>query len=278
MWRKVLKIVMLTLFWAAAGYYVWWSAEVGRKGTEQLVVERFEVSVTDSNTIAIITSDMVRGWITDAGLDPVGRYVERVRTAELNRLVTSNPFVGSVKTYVDYSGRVSMQLTQRMPLLRINTDDGYSFYYTNDGHIVPTTPYSAYYLPMVTGSFELPFEQGFTGELESFIKENKKNSDKSYIFLCKLIKFVEYISHDGFWNSGIVQICVNQSDKGGYREPEIELIPRVGDNIVLFGTIDDYENKLERLSAFFHNAQGWSGWQTGGTIDVRYANQIVCRE
>ena len=276
MWRKVLKIFLLTLFWEATGYYVWWSIGVGRNATEQIVVERLDIRVTDSNSINIITTEMVRTWLVDAGLNPVGKQVEKVSTADINRYILSNPFVGSVKSVVNYNGRMDITLTQRKPVFRVNTEDGYSFYYTEDGYIVPTTRYSAHYLPVVTGRFSLPFEKGFTGNLDSFIAENKKKSDKNYIFLCKLIKFVRHISNDSFWDSEIVQICVSQSSNGPTKEPEVELIPRIGDNVIMLGTLDDFKDKMERLHSFYLNAQGWDGWQTGGYLNLKYDNQIVC--
>ncbi|MBP3331258.1 MAG: hypothetical protein J6K90_01650 [Tidjanibacter sp.] len=276
MWRKILKIFLLVLFWGATGYYVWWSIGVGRAATEQIVVNKLDIRVTDSNTINIITANMVRTWLIDGGLNPIGKQVDKVPTAEINKYIKSNPFVGSVKSVVNYNGQMDITLSQRKPVFRVNNAAGYSFYYTDDGHIVPTTHYSAHYLPVVTGDFTLPFDKEFTGELESFIAENKKNSDKNYIFLCKLIKFVRHISNDAFWDSEIVQICVSQSSNGPSDEPEVELIPRIGDNVIMLGTLDDFKDKMERLHSFYINAQSWEGWQTGGYLNLKYDNQIVC--
>ncbi len=279
MFKKILRILALILFWGAAGYYVVWSLQESGRAAEQIVVDRMEICVTDSTSMHIITKEMVRQWIIDAGLNPEGRPVESVNTAAINDIITANPFVASVKSYVDFNGLASITVSQREPIFRVCTTDGYSFYYTRDGHIVPTTPYSSHYVPVVSGQFELPFAEGFTGELSSFIEEEKKNSDKSYLFLCKLINFVRYVSDDDFWDSEIVQINVMSNGNGAGadgKEPEVELIPRIGNNVVLMGTLDNFKDKLDRLKAFYLYARNWNGWDEGGVLNLKYDNQIVC--
>ena len=59
-------------------------------------------------------------------------------------------------------------------------------------------------------------------------------------------------------------------------EPEIELIPRVGDHVVLLGWLDGYERKLDKLLAFYRKAMPKEGWDKRNYINIKYDGQVVC--
>ena len=149
------------------------------------------------------------------------------------------------------------------------------FYYTADGYIVPAGRHSAHYVPVVTGHFGLPFANGFSGQLGAGMEETEKKSNESYVFLYKLINFVEYIEDNEFWNAQVVQINV-LPPPNARTQPEIELIPRVGDHVILLGWLDGYERKLDKLLAFYRKAMPKEGWNKWNYINLKYDGQVVC--
>jgi hypothetical protein len=62
-----------------------------------------------------------------------------------------------------------------------------------------------------------------------------------------------------------------------YHEPEVELIPRAGDHVVVLGQLDGYEKKLDNLMLFYRQAAPAEGWGKWSRINLKYDNQIVCK-
>lgn len=104
-------------------------------------------------------------------------------------------------------------------------------------------------------------------------RNKQKKMQKRYEDLLKLINFVKYIENDSFWRAEIVQIVASTMSSG---DIELELVPRTGRHTVLFGTVDDVEEKLDKLLAFYQKGLTNIGWDNFRTISVKYKGQVVC--
>ena len=275
-----LKIVLSTLAGVGIAAYIIWSVSMGRRNRSDVKVVKIDILVADSADVDIVRPEMAGKWILDAGLWPVGMGIDEIDTRAVSDCVESHDFVRSAKTFVSLDGTLSVSITQRKPIVRFITDRGYNFYITDDLHVVPVSNRSAHYVPVVTGNFGLPFDTNFSGKLASSDGEEKKE-DENYIFPCKLINFVNHIGKSEFWSSQIVQINVTEAPytrnrNKTPREPELELVPRVGDHIILLGRLEAYEEKLDKLMRFYNNGLNREGWNKWNHINLKYSNQIVC--
>ena len=81
---------------------------------------------------------------------------------------------------------------------------------------------------------------------------------------------------DDFWNAFIVQIDLQGGDEAGSGDPQVRIVPRVGDQVVLLGSLDNYPEKLDRLMRFYRNGMPYESWDRYRYIDVRYQGQVVC--
>ena len=86
-----------------------------------------------------------------------------------------------------------------------------------------------------------------------------------------LLRVVRAIEGSEFWKAQVEQIDVT---KEGY----IQLVPRVGDHLLVLGTADDVERKLDRLMNFYEKGLDNVGWNKYRTISVAYDNQVVCKK
>ena len=280
--KRFWAIVISLLVWAAIVFYIIWSSDISSRRRNEVVIERLAVKVADSTEINLVSPEMIEAWIDADGLNPVGKRVSEVDAREITRAIRSRGSVSDASTYVDLEGNVYVSVSQRRPAARVITGNGYDFFMTSDGYILPRTGYATQYIPVITGNFGLPFDKGFAGGLEKYAEEEEKKSDKNYIFLCKLINFVNYIGESNFWCSQIVQINVTEPARSGrsnylYHEPEVELIPRAGDHVVVLGQLDGYEKKLDNLMLFYRQAAPAEGWGKWSRINLKYDNQIVCK-
>ena len=57
---------------------------------------------------------------------------------------------------------------------------------------------------------------------------------------------------------------------------EIELIPRVGNHIILLGSDEGLEAKFEKLMLFYQKGVQQIGWNQYSTINLKYKDQLVC--
>ena len=78
-------------------------------------------------------------------------------------------------------------------------------------------------------------------------------------------------TEDRFWSSQIDQIYVDSDD-------EIDLIPRLGNNLIHLGSIENLEGKLNNLEEFYREVLPQVGWNYYSRIDLEYRDQIVCKK
>ena len=232
--------------------------------------------VLDSAERGFITPAMVRGWFASEKIPLVGRELSSINTLELERFVRRRGYVRSARVYASIDGVLTIEIAQRKPVMRFNTDDGYNFYVTDDGYVLPQQRQFSCYVPIVTGRFELPFPRDYVGPLDSLAGGGEKKVEKNYLFLAKLINFVKFVGYDDFWNAFIVQIRVNGADPQTEGEPQVEIVPRAGDQVIALGGIDAYEQKLDKLMSFYRKAVLYEGWDRYRYVNLKYKDQIVC--
>lgn len=281
MFKKILSIVLTLVVWGAIIAYTIWAWRLTDEHHSRLRVAQVKVNITDRDKVEILSEKDVALWIDTAHMSPVGRLFDSIDTRSVNEMIASHNFVSEANTYLDFSRTMHVELSQRRPILRVASSSGAQFYLTDDGYVEPIVSGAAQYVPIITGTVPLPFPDDFRGEIEKFVENNEKKSDKNYLFLCKLINFVGYIEQIPFWSSQIVQIHltdgVQGSDGVAFREPRVELVPRVGSHIIKFGTLDDYQSKLRKLYLFYRSAATEEGWLGAEIIDIEYDNEVIIR-
>jgi cell division protein FtsQ len=100
-------------------------------------------------------------------------------------------------------------------------------------------------------------------DYDSTYTDNKKP------LVSQIYEFARFVIDDDFWNAQITQVYVNGPN-------DIELIPRVGSQVILIGNLDDFEKKLEKLKLFYEKALPAEGWNKYKKINLKYSNQIIC--
>ena len=276
--KKVWRIIGTVLFWSAVvAYFVF--ATLLRVGNErERRVERIEVVVTDADQRSFITPEKVFSLLQNEGIDPIGKRVDSIDLAGINGAIKEYYFTADAKTYVDYSGKLTIKVSQRAPLLRVRNNEGYDFYLTRGGYVLPVESHATLNLPIVTGSLPLPFGKSFRGSLAEWFEGSEKKYRENYNFLSKLINFVAYLEESEWEGGKCVQIDLTapttKSAKKGSEEPRIELIPRTGNYIVEFGKLEQVEEKMYRWRRFVESKVVDL---EGGRLNVEFEGQALWR-
>lgn len=276
--KKVWKIVGAVLFWSAVVAYFVCATLLRVSKERERRVERIEVVVTDADKRGFITPEKVLSLLQNEGIDPIGKRVDSIDLATINGTIEEYCFTADAKTFVDYSGKLTIKVSQRAPLLRIRNNEGYDFYLTRGGYVLPVEPHATLNLPIVTGNLTLPFGKSFRGSLAEWFAEGEKKYRENYNFLSKLINFVVYLEESEWEGGKCVQIDLvaptAKVAKKGYQEPHIELIPRTGNYIVEFGKLEQVEEKMYRWRRFVESKVVDL---EGGRLNVEYEGQAVWR-
>lgn len=241
---KIWKILLiLTTIVLVAGYLIFALFFVVNKADET-VCDGILVEISDSDERNLVTESNIRQLLTKNYPTIVGQKMEKIDLEKVEKIAISNPMVKKVACYKTQNGKIKIDIEQRQPIFKVMTSEG-NFLVDTEKKIIKNSSNSAVYIPIVTGFVE-----------KKFLEE-------------QLYNFVVYLQNDRFYESQIEQIhvCKNR---------EIELVPRVGHHIVCLGTLENYEEKLERLKIFYEKGMPQMGWDTYSKISLKYSNQIVC--
>lgn len=204
-----------------------------------------DLTIKDSVNAGFITKNEVVSILNKHNVNPVGKKIDEVRLGMLEDLLGKHPLIDGVECYKTPSGKIVVEVTQRVPVLRVINRTGESYFVDNKATIMPSEARCIAYLPVVTGDVEKSFA------------------------LTDLFGFAVFLQKNKFWNAQIEQINV-------LRGQEIELVPRVGNHIVFLGRINDYESKLSRLKEFYVKGLNKVGWNKYDRINLEFSNQIIC--
>ena len=108
--------------------------------------------------------------------------------------------------------------------------------------------------------------QGYVADLVVATGDIDRNFAKKHI-----VRFGLYFKNNEFWDNKIEQIYV-RPDK------EIELTPRLGDQVIFFGTADSLECKFQNLKNFYTKVMPQVGWNKYTALNVEHPNQIICKK
>ena len=65
------------------------------------------------------------------GVSPIGKHLDRIRTKTLEQALSKHPLIDEVECYKTPSGKLCIEVTQRIPILRIMSANGENYYLDN---------------------------------------------------------------------------------------------------------------------------------------------------
>ena len=236
---KILSLVVLVLL---IGYVAVAMVAFCNRPEDQLCYG-VQLEMRDSLEVGYMTTADVVALLKNSNLDPAGKPLDEVNLRTIEEALEQSPLIRNSECYKTMSGHVVVKIECRRPILRIMANGGESYYLDEDGEVIDYIA-KAVYLPVATGYVTREFAQR------------------------ELLELAQYLLKNDLWNAQVSQICV--TSRG-----EIELIPRVGNHVIVFGRPGDYEDKFEKLQTFYEKGLGEVGWERYSRINVDYDGQIV---
>lgn len=187
----------------------------------------------------------------------VGKDLNDINIHKLENALKANPFIEFAKVYADMTGVIHVQIRQREPVLRVVNMANLHFYIDGNGNKIPLSDNYTAKVLVASGLIE----EDFSGRVDTL--KTKMARD--------LFRTALYIKSDTLWDNQIEQLFVDL--KG-----DIEMVPRVGGHKIILGSADSLQIKFRNLLVFYKKAIPKVGWDTYKTINLKYANQIVCEK
>ncbi|MCF0207593.1 MAG: hypothetical protein HUK15_09215 [Bacteroidales bacterium] len=257
-YKIILGFILITAYIVGTGIYV----------SDRYKNLRFKsIDISIDNAYAFLNKELIFDILGSGGvvIDSTVK-ISNIDFAEIERIISENIYVDEVQAYSDFSGNIFLNIKQRSPMLRVMTKDSVSFYIDSDKKVMPLCDYYSAALPVLSGN--LLSECFYSSDSVDNYFVNRDDKSPKIDDICT---FVDYLQKDELWRNQIVQIYVNASN-------EFELVPMVGNHIILLGKLNDYEEKMNKLKAMYDKGFKITDWNAYSLINLKYKNQVICKK
>jgi cell division protein FtsQ len=222
-----------------------------KKSTE--LCSGYEINITGVNDHFFVnTQDIVKIIENVSGKGIKGKSVQQFPLSTIEKKLKNEPWISSAELFFDRNNKLIVQIEEKNPIARIFRQNGTSFYIDHKLNMLPKSGLKSARLPVFTGfpavgNVLLPADSNLLkeiGELSLFIQK------------------------DSFMTAMLDQIDI-RSDR------TFSLIPKLGDQIILFGDAKNMEEKFKKLRLFYDKVIPIRGWNAYQQVNLQFKDQIV---
>ncbi len=258
--KKVFNIVIWALF--AIGVLALLSFTKQKKSNTICKEVIVKVDVLSGNHF--VTPKRVEEILVNLGFKKGVDKFSQIDTEKLERKLLSLSSVESVEVYKSLKGVLQIEIEQRKPIARVFNRNGYSLYIDDKGKTMQTSEHYTARVMGVNGFLKLKAGEDYNKIVIS-------DSLKQQTLLDEVYEMANAIHEDEFLNALIEQIYIEKNE-------EIILIPKVGNQEIMFGKANDIQTKFEKLKLFYTNGINPNNLNLYKTINLKFDNQIVCKK
>ena len=204
-------------------------------------VTKIAVQFTGNENV-YITTEMVNKLLIQNQEQLFNLPKDNLDLKEMEFLLESNDMIKSAQVYLTVNGEVRTNIEQKQPIARVYSDT--TFYIDEDGLWMPLSPQHSARVPLVTGVVE------------------KEDLEAVYKMALKIYK-------DPFLKTYITEIHQNETN-------EISLKMRLSDFEILVGPLENLDQKIKNLKAFYQKAKKDKVLDIYKTVNLQFDNQVVC--
>lgn len=256
-WKKTVMVVLdLTL----ATYLGLAVTTFNHPDKSAQVCEKVSINITDQETNGFLSAAEIKHILQQKHLYPKGKTLALVDPRTIEESLQGNAFIDQVQCYKTVSGTVGINVSQRVPYIRVKPDDGSDYYLDADGEVMKNSSYTSD-LIVATGNISKWYAQNYLSVASRYIMGNE------------------------FWKNQIEQINI-------LPDKNLEMVPRVGNHIICLGRLPETTNKekrekeiarfmafkLHRLEKFYKYGLNAIGWNKYDYINLEFDNQIICKK
>ena len=244
---------MLTTMWIiiGAGVAVLLVAAVRLK--DQAKCKGVNIVIKGKNASEIFFID--EKDILDSIGSPVGKLVSSFNLKTIESRLVKNVWVKKSELFFDNNDTLQVKVTEREPVARVFTTTGTSFYIDTENAMLPLNEKFPARVPVFT---DFPSDRIVLSKEDSSLLNDVKNISLA-------------LQQDTFCLSLFDQIDIT-------KERTFEIVPKLGNNIIVFGDATDAKEKFRRIKLFYKDVMTKMGWNYYSIVNVQYKNEIVAKK
>jgi cell division protein FtsQ len=233
---------------------------------QKRICKAVEININYAGADSFFTVEDINAFLIQNNDSIKGKEIDNINENLIENIIKENPYIIDADVYTTMDGIVKINITQRKPIVRIINKSNQAFYIDNLGVKMPiNTKYPANVV-IATGNINALYSLFSPADL------NQRSDTLNLIqdsILYGIYKVANYINKNNFFKAQIEQIYVNEY-------AEIELIPKLGEQIIIFGKAENIEEKFNKLLIIYKEAFNKLGWDKYRFINLTYENQVVC--
>jgi len=211
-----------------------------RQDKQLVSLNEISIAVSEDD---FVNDSIVRKYLENKNVSIDNILFNDFKIEDLEDMIQLHPGIKSVEVFNDQKGKVNIELEQKKAVVRIKSK------------------LSDYYLDEFANKMQL--SDNYTPRLLVVTGDVNEENHQS------IFDFVTEINNSEFWNAQLTQIHFKNNN-------DVILIPRVGNQKINFGKLENTTEKLYNLYQFYKIAMPVKGWQTYSDINLKFNNQIVC--
>lgn len=205
-----------------------------------------EYNIEDLTERTYLTAAELNDLLRSEGIDPVGKIIDRSILHRIEKTIGAHPMVRTAECYITAQYVVRVQVTQRVPLLRVQIPAD-TYFIDTDRRVMQARASVRDRVLVVTGAVGVQMAAGPLADIAQWLQRTPY--------------WKERIHHLQVQSPQMVYIYLN--------DPEA---PRV-----VLGTIRGYESKLGKLRTFFDNCPPDIQEKKYSELDLRFHGQVIGR-
>jgi len=260
--KKILIILIWIILIAGFGFLLGFA----EKEHQATICNKCDVLIKYNSDDYFITVDDIDAFFNAKGIKIKGAPLADIDVGELEDALFTIPYVEDADVSMTIDGDVNIKIVQKRPIVKVYNQYGRNFYIEDKGGLIPSSDnYTARLL--VANGFIGDYYSPFTrlNVTDSLGMDTLVMNTAAY----KIFRMAQYINEDDFWRAMIEEIYINS--KG-----EIEMYTKIGEHSIIFGDINNMDEKFNKLLVFYKQGLNKVGWSKYKTLNLKYKNQVVC--
>ncbi|HNA17094.1 MAG TPA: hypothetical protein PK678_11275 [Ferruginibacter sp.] len=254
--RYSIKKILLTTLWVVLGAasVLLLAAAIRKKDTSRCKGVEITIKGADAN-VFVDEADIMQGIRQVESGDPVGKPVGAFNLKMMEAQLEKNIWIKSAELFFDNNEVLRVNVQEREPVARVFTATGNSFYIDQELTMLPLSDKFSARLPVFTG---FPSDARVLAPADSSL-------------LAEIRDVSLAIQQDTFCIALIDQVDITD-------RREFDMLPKVGNQLIRFGTGSDAEEKLNKLKLFYKEIMATTGLAEYSVISLQYKNQVVAKK
>ena len=251
--RYNIKKILLAVLWIAigCGSVVILAAAVHAKDLKYC--RGIEINISGVSNNFFIDKEDVKKIITSyAGDNVTAIEIEGFDLVAMEAELKREVWIKNAELYFDNNDVLQASVNERDPVARIFTAGGNTFYIDSSNMMLPLSEKVSARVPVFTG---FPSETKVLSKADSNLLNDIKNIS-------------EEIQQDPFLMGMIDQVDVTP-------QRSFEMIPKIGDQVIVFGDASDAMQKFSKLELFYKKVMNKYGWNRYSIINLQYKGQVI---